>query len=128
MNTQKANNNSKVYQTILVLVTALVTCYFIFKQHNVVFLKAALILALIGIFSLTVAKWIHIGWMKFAQVLGTINSYILMSIIFYIILLPIALLYRLTNKSARFSTLSTKKSSFHERNHTYEAKDLANVW
>ena len=34
------------------------------------------------------------AWLKFAEVLGRINSFILLSVVFYVFLTPVALLYR----------------------------------
>lgn len=37
------------------------------------------------------------GWLKFAGALGRVNSWLLLSVVFYVFLTPLALLYRLFN-------------------------------
>lgn len=46
-------------------------------------------------FAYPIMKPVHIGWMKFAFVLGWINTRILLGVFFYLILTPIGLLMRL---------------------------------
>lgn len=57
-----------------------------------------------------VPSWLHPlekGWMKFAEVLGFINSRILLSILFFLIVTPIGLMLRLLGKQP--ITLSRKR-------------------
>jgi hypothetical protein len=112
----------------LVIVTGLVVFYFIFKSRYPYLLYAA---AAVGIISVAVpylGDLIVKGWFKLAEVLGAINGRILLSIIFFVILFPLAILSRMGNKNP----LSLKKgkdgSAFSDRNHLYTAKDLEQVW
>lgn len=66
-------------------------------------------------------------WDKIAMVLGWINTKIILSLVFFIFLTPFALLSRIFSKNA----LQLKKSgntTFVERNHKYDKKDLENIW
>ena len=38
------------------------------------------------------------GWLKFADALAVVNSRLLLSVVFYVFLTPLALLYRLFNR------------------------------
>lgn len=51
-----------------------------------------------GLFMPLTLKYFFIGWMAFAFTLGYINSNILLSIFFLLILTPVSLLIRLTGK------------------------------
>ncbi|HTY36258.1 MAG TPA: SxtJ family membrane protein [Bacteroidota bacterium] len=55
---------------------------------------------LTGLFVQPVLKPIYIGWMKFAFVLGWINTRLLLGIFFYLILTPGGLIMRLLGRDA----------------------------
>lgn len=68
------------------------------------------------------------AWFKLAQFLGFVNSRILLSAIFFGLLLPISLVYRLFEGDRLKLKRSSHKSTFAERNHLYTKKDLENTW
>ncbi len=113
-------------KALLVIVTGLVILFFIFKGKG--FLYAA---AIIGVASLAIPIagdgiiWL---WFKIAEVLGWINSRILLSLIFYIFLFPIALLARAATKSKMHLKRVKDNSVYDTRNHKYTGKDLENIW
>ena len=92
-------------------------------------LYAAIGVGLISLLSSWIALKISWLWMKLAEGMGWIMSKVILTIVFYIFLFPIAMLQRVFTKN---DSLKLKKSSgdsyFVERNHTYEAKDLENTW
>lgn len=66
-------------------------------------------------------------WFKIAEILGWINGRIILSVVFFVVLFPFAVLFRLTTKNPlRLKNLES--SAFDERNHTYTKKDLQNIW
>ncbi len=118
-------SRSKHLETILVLVLALLVCYFIFGGTN--WIKAAIVLGLIGVFIPFLAEKIHWLWMKLAHVLGYIMSRVLLSVIFFVILVPLAFFSRLAGKNS----VNLKKGAntyFRERNFLYTKDSLENVW
>jgi hypothetical protein len=122
-----APTRAKQLETILVITAGMMAFHFIFKR--VEFLYVALGIAVVGLAIPIAAKYIHLGWMGLAKVLGFINSHILLGVIFFFILTPIALLRNLVSRK---DPLQLKKqqdgSYFVERNHTFEASDLENPW
>ena len=112
-------------KALLVIVTGLLILFFIFELEA--FLYAA---ATIGVISLMIPK-IGLGivwvWFKIAEVLGWINSKIILSVLFYLFLFPISMIYRLFNKDP-MELKPQKESMFAERNHTYKPEDLDNMW
>jgi hypothetical protein len=64
-----------------------------FHTENLLYLSV--LLALVGAFSLTLSHWIDFLWMKLAWLLGAIIPRILLSVIFYLMLTPLAILSRL---------------------------------
>ncbi len=51
-----------------------------------------------GLFLHPVLRPIYVGWMKFAQILGWVNTRILLGVFFYLILTPAGLVMRLLGK------------------------------
>jgi hypothetical protein len=114
-------------ETLLAICFGLLVCFLIFKKPILIII--AVIIAGIGIFSDSLSAKITWFWLKIAQILGNINGKILLSLIFFVFLTPIAFLMKLLSKNASFMLDKSKVSSlFTERNHTYVAKDLENIW
>ena len=67
-------------------------------------------------------------WMKFAHVLGKINGSILLSIVFFIFLFPIAILQRLVSNKDLLKLKPPTDSNFTTRDKTYQKEDLENMW
>ena len=113
----------------LVIVTGLLVLYYIFKSRYPYFIVAA---AAIGVISLAIpaaGDLIVKGWYKLAEIMGAINGKILLSLVFFVVLFPVAVFARMGKKK---NPLGLKResgnSAFTERNHKYAAKDLEQVW
>ncbi len=91
---------------------------------------AALGLLFIGLFIKRPARIIAESWMRFAAALSALNTRIILSVIFSIVLTPIALLYRLTHGDIMNIKRDdpSKKSFWKERNHLYKPEDLDKQW
>src|SRR6218665_3853868 len=114
-------------EIVLTIVVGLLVLYFIFKLQGL--LIAALVVGVLGVLSNFIAEKIAWVWLKFAEILGRINSTILLSLIFFIFLTPIALLMRIFKKDDALKLKKpTTASAYDERNHTYVKKDLENTW
>ena len=118
-------NKEKTTETMLTLVLALIVFGLILKL-KVLFL-IAIVLGGVGLFIKPLANLIHIGWMKFSELIGAVTSKILLSVIFYLFISPIAFIFRLYNKNALQLT-NDKDSTFHERRHVYVKKDFERIW
>jgi len=121
------------YLVILVIVTGFTGLHFLFGDSTHlkpnVFLFVALSIGVISIISSYVAEKIVWVWDGIALILGTINSKILLSVIFYLFLVPIALISRIFKKKDDLMLKKKPKGSYYkERNHTYLNKDLENVF
>ena len=112
----------------LVIVTGLLVLHFVFKKAQPYFLFAAVAIGVICIILPVVGALIVKGWYKLAEVLGAINGKVLLSAVFFIVLVPVALISRLTKKNPLSLKRESGDSVFVERNHKYEAKDFDQVW
>lgn len=118
----------RTLETMLVITVGLLVLFLIFKKPWL--LTASVVIGLIGVFSNFLSEKITLGWTKFAEVLGRINATVLLSVVFFIFVTPIAFLRKIISKNDALHLRDARKavSIYEERNHTYEAKDLENTW
>ncbi len=114
------------YQTLLILATACLLLFIVYKTEALLWL--CLLLSLIGLFSPVLSTKIDWIWMKFAELLGFINSRILLTLTFFLVLTPIALLYRLAGKSKLQLNKKKEGSYYTVREHLYKPGDLTKPW
>ncbi|GAB3773444.1 hypothetical protein GCM10028818_14990 [Spirosoma horti] len=110
----------------LVIVTGLVVLYFITKSPWFLYGAAA-----VGVLSLAipaVGDLIVKAWFKLAEVLGNINGKIILSVLFFVFLFPIALLYRISAKNPLAIKRTNDASFYTERNHLYTKEDMEDAW
>jgi len=117
--------SEKKYQSLLGIVVGFLIISYIFEAPK--FMYAAAIIGFLGLLSKSIAYWIHYAWMKVAALLGFINTYVLLTVIFFLLLFPISLLYRFFNRDSL--NLKNKEASFFkDRNQQYTKADLENPW
>lgn len=123
----------KELKAILVIVSGLniFSYYFNYKEEFTTSKTLFTISIVIGVISLMIPKvgyYIVWLWYKLAEILGWINSRIILSVLFFLFLFPISLMYRLFNKDLLNIKKPASSSMFVARNHQYEAKDFENMW
>ncbi len=119
------NNKAKSLETLLVLVGAFIVIFWISPKK--IYLLVALLLIFIGIVSPWLSGKISWLWLKFAEILGSVMSKVILSVVYFVFLVPIAVLYRLTKKNPLF--LKRRQGSYYVvRNKQYKAKDIENIW
>jgi hypothetical protein len=62
------------------------------------FLGAAMVFLVAGLAAYPLLRPVYLGWMKFAFVLGWINTRILLGLMFFLVFTPIGVVLRLTGK------------------------------
>lgn len=88
----------------------------------------ALAVGFISLLSTTAQRGIIFVWEKFAKIIGTVNSYLLLSIIFFVFLTPIALLMKLITNKDGLRLKKPSDTNFFERNFKFKKEDLSNIW
>lgn len=115
------------YLVILVIVTGLIGVRLLFNIE--ILISVAFGIAVISILSSYITEKIVWTWEKIALILGAINSKILLTAIFYVFLVPVALISRLFKKQDELILKKKPEGSYYkERNHQYSAEDLENVF
>jgi hypothetical protein len=125
MSYEKTNSKSDASKSLLVIVVGFLTLYFFF--HHKLLLYTSLGIGIISVVSDKASYLILWIWSKLGFLLGWVNTRILLTIVFFIFLYPISLLFRLYNKNPLRITKSNE-SLFDIRNHTYTKEDLENIW
>lgn len=113
-------------ETVLAFVCMALLGYFIFEQRA--FLFAALGLGLVGLLSKTFSRLLHDGWSFLSEKVGGIMSSLLLSLVFFVILTPVAFLFRRFSKETSFYVSKDEKSTFVARDYRFSSKDLKNPW
>ena len=122
LNAMESSNN---YKVLLTMVVGFLLLYELTDFMPLFYLSLSL--GLIGLISSKFAGIIVWLWTKIAIILGWVNSRILLSFIFFFILSPFSVFYRLTTQNP----LGLRKkgmSSYHERNHSFTNSDMENSW
>jgi hypothetical protein len=109
------------HTSLLTIALGFTGLYLVFHQE---WMLIPLGISFVGVSIGPVGDFIHRIWMQLAKLLSYINSRILLSIIFFLILTPLALLMRVLGKTNFFKTPGAESSLFSIRNHVYRRKDL----
>lgn len=99
--------------------------YFITKC-NVVLYFASLPL-LLSIISGKILNFVIYCWTKFGNLLGYVNSKIILFILFYFIVTPYSFILRVFNKKVSILT-KNDITSFTNKEYTYSESDFKNMW
>ncbi|MCX7966303.1 MAG: SxtJ family membrane protein [Syntrophorhabdaceae bacterium] len=117
----------KGLQTVCTLSFVAIIVGLVFKLK--IFLYISFILLFIGLFTQKPSEAISKAWLKFANTIGIINTKIILTLIFYCFLTPIAFFYRLTHGDFMNLKRNPEKRSLYEiRDHEYTPEDLEKLW
>ena len=116
---------SNPVKTILIIITGLLIIY-LYNKINL-FLNIILALCLIAIFSPYISKKIEFLWFKIAYILSLIIPNIVLGIIFYLILFPIALLSRISSNDP-LVLKNKSKTIYKEVDKTFSKECFKNTW
>ena len=119
-------NQTKNLQILLGIAAGMVVLFFIFK--SAVFLAIAVGVCLAGLLSMRLAAIIAVLWMKVANLIGLIINTVLLSLVFFVLLTPLALIRKIAGKSPILLRPTQGNTYFHARNHKYEKNDLQDMW
>lgn len=113
-------------ETMLVLATG---CLFIFLfTEQRAWLYVSLVAGLVGILSPYLSTKIEWLWMGLARVLGYIVPNILLSLVYFLILTPLALLARLFSKKDPLQLKKPANSTFRDMDKVFNKSSLENPW
>ena len=116
-------NNYKSTLTIIIGFI-LMSNYFNYKPLFIF----GIFIGLIAIFSEKVNDKIIWTWNKLAEVLGLIMPNVLLTIVFYLFLTPLALLSRINNKKNPLQLKNNTNSTFISQRKQFTPESLEKIW
>ncbi len=112
------------HTTLVVIAIGFTILFLIFKIY---WLLAPVAISVLGFAISPLGQVIHRAWFSFAKMLGYINNRILLFLIFFVILTPIAFLRKLFGKNNP-PDKHMHNSYFQNRNQVFQPMDLQNPW
>lgn len=124
---QNAPTREKDLETLIVLACALLILAM--ASRRVILSSLALLLLLSGLLSKTTASWISRGWLRISERVGTFNSRVILGFIFFVVLTPIAFIYRKVAKNPlRLTNDVDGQSLFVTRDRLYGKSEFEKMW
>lgn len=121
-----ATPKSNPSQTILVITVGFLILHLVFKQDALLYIAVAA--GAIGILSTYLSKKIEWAWFKLTYILSLIVPNILLGLIFYLVLTPIAFFANLSGKKDTLQIKKPVNSAFVTLNKKFTAEDLQKPW
>ena len=112
--------------TILSLVFGLLVIYVFVDTKEILYLCIAI--SGLSILSTKISILIERIWFKFSYLLSLLIPNLLLTLIFFLILTPLALLSRFFNNKSEFETKNNNKSFFRKKNKSFDKKSFNRAW
>jgi hypothetical protein len=113
-------------KSVLVISMGLILLSMIFHWKWAII--ASFFIGISGVLSGYFAEKIHYLWMKLAFLMNLVFSNLFLALVFYVILTPIALLYRLFRREDALLLKRNPGSTFTIKQRTFNADDFVNPW
>lgn len=115
----------KSLESVLVLVLLFLIAYMRFNESWIIYSAIGILVA--SLLSKKILLLLGRLWLGFANYLAVVMNHIILFLVFFLILVPLAFFQRLAGAN-QITKKRTPDSYFHRRNHTYSLKDLAKPW
>ena len=112
--------------TVLTIVFGLL--FFNYFLENEIIFHVSLLLSGIGVLSQKLSVIIENIWFRVSFILSQIVPNILLSLIFFLILTPIALLSKLFNSQTNFNLKNNHKTTFIIQNKSFDKNSFKRSW
>ncbi|MBM4355635.1 MAG: hypothetical protein FJ109_17900 [Deltaproteobacteria bacterium] len=120
-------NDARRLETVAVLAGACLVIGLVLELA--LLFHVALGLLAIGVFVKPLSRWLAMGWLAIAELIGKVVSVVLLSLVFIVVLVPVAALSRLAGKTAPTLRRSPPPGAtyFAVREHEFVPKDFENA-
>lgn len=122
----KIKPKSKTYPFIIGF-SLLLFLIFYFTQHQFIFF-AGLICLIIPVISFRLAEIVFHPIISAFEIVGRINSYIILGIFFLLFLTPLAFVQKIFSKTKKTEPTKSELSFFHKEKYKYSNKDFKKSW
>ncbi len=121
----KTTKNNPV-KTVLIISVGFGIIFFLFDLKWA--LNTSLIVGVLGVISNNVCKAIDFLWMRLAKILSLIVPNILLSIIFYLLLFPIAILSKIFNAKYTLQLKNNSETVWLNKNTEFDKASFEKMW
>lgn len=127
MNSRKVNSRIRELETLAVLALFFLALGVFTRLYYLLYIAVTLLV--IAVFIRPLASIITRLWLGFSLLLGRVNSTFILTLVFYLLLTPLAFVYRRFNRDP-LKLLQQKQagSLFSIREHTFVKEDLDKMW
>lgn len=115
---------SQPKKTLIIIAIGLSLFNIYFK--SIVLIAIPILLLIIALTSQKTSFWIEQHWFKLSKAIGYITNRLILGVIFFVILTPIAILYRLFHKNK--TSNQNQSNNYKESIRLFKADDLKNTW
>ena len=112
--------------TVLTIVFGLLLINYFLENKNILYIS--MILSGLGVFSVKISVIIEKIWFKISFILSQIIPNILLSLIFFLILTPVALLSKLFKSQTNFNSNNNQKTTFITQNKSFDKNSFERAW
>ena len=119
-------NIAKEKDSVIAVIILLLLLSIFFK--NMIWVYAAIAISVISILSSFVTHLLHTLWIGLTEFIGKINAWIILSVVFIFILIPISILKKWFGKQEIILKRGDLTTTFQLRNKTYSSDDFENPW
>ena len=99
------------------------------RLRNNALVVAAVLLLITGLFVRPVASIITTIWLKFSVIFGTFNSKLILFLVYFLILTPLAIAFRMFTKNPlQLKRKIGQRSMFQSREHVFTKSDFDKLW
>ncbi len=123
----RKHSDYKTLETNVVIVLALQVFWFLFHFKVAYYLSIGILITAVS--SKKYSGIIAESWLKLTRIIGGFNTKIILFAVFYMLVVPLAYLYRMASGDfLDMADSGDKTTLWHDRNHCYEAQDMVNLW
>ena len=119
-------NTPNPSKSILAITVGFLIIFLIFKF--IWALYTSLIIGSIGLLSEKISAFIEFIWLKISQILGIFLPNIILSLVYFLVLVPISFLRKIFNKSSLEILNKKEDSNFLNSSRLFNKKSFENPW
>ena|GEM_PF-467872 len=120
------NLKSEPTKTVLVVTVGFILVYVLTKWQLAI--NISIIVGIIGLISNSASKIIHFLWLKMTWVLSLIVPNILLSLVYFLVLVPLAYFYRMFGEQNQLTMNNTEQSLFKESRSDFSNDSFKKMW
>ena len=123
-NMKQVSHNSTL--TVLTIVSGLLVLYIVFHLEILVYF--AMVIGVVSILSQFARQCIHLAWMKLTELLGFIMPNVVLTLVFFVVLTPVATMSKIFTRNNPLMLKNNKKSTFIDVNRDYSKEYFEQPW